>query len=266
MLRFRQLDVLLHRAAFLLAGLLVLPLLASAQTVLLLSTGDSALDLQTRNVLQGAGYSVTVGNAYTSLAPAELTGINVVLLLPNHNWNTGDMPLASQAALVSFVQNGGGLVTSEWTDWKVSQGDFATLSPILPATSASQYGNISGLFYVQATADSALNAGLGNHFVFSTDNYSGVESKLTAKAGATVFYTTLSGAGGAGVVGWANGSGRVMQFSTTAGPNELANADYARLFVNSVAWTAQGVPEPSTCACLVLGLAFVGWRVARRRA
>lgn len=256
----------LRRAAWRFAGIALLPLCGVAQTVLLLSTGSTTLDTQTRSLLQDAGYSVTLGSPYTTFAPAELTGIDVVLLLPNANWNAGDMPLASQTALASFVQNGGGLVTSEWTNWKVGNGGFALLSPLLPGTATSQYTSASTLLYTRLIGDATLDAGLPTSFGFATDDYDGVESQFAAKTGATIYFTSLGGGSilGVGVVGWTSGSGRVLQFSTTGGANEFADANYSRLFTNSVAWTAQSVPEPSVLALLGAGGLLLAWR--RRRA
>lgn len=239
---------------------------ASAAVVLLLSTGNPTLDTQTQTVLQNAGHTVTVGSPYTTFTSAELAGINVVLLFPSANWSAGDMPLASQTALVNFVQAGGGLVASEWTNWKVAANNsFSTLSTILPVTASSQYTGGASLTYTKADGDAVLDAGLPSSFTFTTDNFSGVESYFTAKSGAQTYFTSSGGAGGAGVVGWTNGSGRVLQLSTVAGPNELANASYALLLQNSVNWTAQAVPEPSTIALLGAGLALCGWSLRRRR-
>jgi hypothetical protein len=242
---------------------LLAPAALPAQTVLLLSTGSSTLDTQTKSVLERSGATVSIGSQYTTFSAAELTGIDVVLLFPNNNWGSGDMPLASQTALVNFVNDGGGLVTSEWTNWKVGANTFANLAPILPVVSTTQYTGGSNITYSQSTADGLLNAGLPANFTFTGDNFAGVESFFTAKQGASVFYTSSGGAGGAGVVGWDYGAGRALQFSTTLGPLGLADDNLSRLFQNSVQWAA--VPEPSTYVLLLLGLGAVARFCLRRR-
>lgn len=213
---------------------LLLPLPLAAQTVLLLSTGDSTLDTQTKRVLEAGGATVTIGSPYTTFAASELSGVDVVLLFPNNNWSSGDMSLAAQTALVSFVSNGGGLITAEWTNWKVGAGSFVNLKPLLPVVATTQYTGGSAITYTSITPDTTLNAGMPGSFTFSGDNFAGVESYFTAKSEATAYYSSSGGAAGAGLVGWTYGSGRVMQFSTTLGPLGLADTNLSRLLQNSV--------------------------------
>ncbi len=233
----------------------IVPIGASAQTLLLLSTGNSTLDTQTQTVLQNGGFTVTVGSQYNSFVAAELAGVDAVLLLPNNNWNSGDMSLVAQTALVAFVQNGGGLVTSEWTNWKVGDGKFQTLEPILPVISTTQWTGGSNITYTRGTPDGMLNAGLPTSFAFIGDSFAGVESLFAPKTGAITYYSSSGGAGGAGVIGWSSGQGRVLQISTTVGPNQLADSNYSRFFQNSVTWVA--VPEPSTWLMLLSGLGII---------
>ena len=242
---------------------LALPCGMVAQTVLLLSTGNSTLNNQTKTVLENADYSVTIGNPYTTFTGAELSGVDVVLLFPNNNWSSGDMTLTAQAALKSFVQAGGGLITSEWTNWKVGSGRFSTLKSILPVVSTTQYTGGSTITYTQVTSDRELNAGLPSSFAFNGDNFAGVESLFAAKTGATVYYSSSGGSGGAGVVGWDVGSGRVIQLSTVAGSTQLAHSQYSLLLQNSVKWTA--VPEPATYLLMLGGLGLILLLARRRR-
>ncbi len=50
---------------------------------------------------------------------------------------------------------------------------------------------------------------------------------------------------GAGLVGWqlANG-GRVIQFSTTNGPSQLADPNFRQLFNNAFRWVVRGRARP----------------------
>lgn len=240
---------------------------ALAVVVLILSSGDTALDTAAQNVFTSAGHTVTVGPQYTAFTGTQLSGVQSVLFLANANWSAGDMPLAGQTALVNFVTSGGGLVTGEWVNWKIGAGSLTTLSSIMPVTASTQYTGGSAITYTLAQADPALNAGLATSFTFPGDNFSGVESYFTAKSGATAYYSSSGGAGGAGVVGWKFNSGRVLQFSTTIGSGQLANASFAQLLNNSVSFVA--VPEPSTMALMIwgglAGAGLGGGRLWRRR-
>lgn len=241
-----------------LLALCALPRGAFAVVVLILSSGDSAIDTAAQNVFTSAGHTVSVGPQYTAFTGTELAGAQAVLFLANANWNAGDMPAAGQSALVNFVNAGGGLVTGEWVNWKIGSGGLTTLGPIMPVTVSTQWSGGSAITYTEAVADAVLGAGLPISFTFPGDNFAGVESFFTAKPGAVAYYTTSGGAGGAGVVAWAQGNGRVLQLSTTIGPGQLGTTDYARLLTNSVEFVS--VPEPSTGVLLGLGALLLGLR------
>jgi para-nitrobenzyl esterase len=212
------------------------PASASAHDVLVLSSGSTALDDQLRTILQNQGHVVTMGNKFTGFSGEGLAGQDVVLLLPNLDGGTGDMPLAGQDALVNFISAGGGLVTSEWTIYMSVFGGFAALVPVLPVLPNVSYSESRSITYKEAAPDPQLNSGVPSTLTFTADNYYGTETYFAPRRGATVFYTSTGGSGGAGVVGWQFGSGRVIQFSTVLGTQELANATYGRLVANSVSW------------------------------
>ena len=235
---------------------------ALAENVLVLSSDSTALDNQIQTVLQNHGHSVTIGDPYYNFFGAGLEGRKVVLLLANFNWATGqaDMPLAGQEALVSFVSNGGGLITAEWTAWKwateknssyVFTGSFARLGVLFPVQRINDYGYSNTLTYTQDTPDSLLNNGIPPSFAFLVDEIEGTETFLVPELTATVFYSS-SGShffnnnipmNGAGLVGWRVGAGHVLQFSTLLGPKELADAMYGRLVANTVNWAGREIVD-----------------------
>jgi para-nitrobenzyl esterase len=213
------------------------PASASAHDVLVLSSGSTNLDTQLRTILQNQGHVVTFGDNFTRFSGEGLAGQKVVLLLPNLDSGDGNMPLAGQNALVNFVSAGGGLVTSEWTIWMSAFRSFATLVPILPVLPTAIYSETFSITYREATPDPVLNSGIPSALAFLADFSYGTETYFAPRAGATVFYTSTGGAGGAGVVGWQFGSGRVIQFSTLLGRQELSDAAYSRLVANAVSWS-----------------------------
>ncbi len=213
------------------------PASASAHDVLVLSSGSTALDDQLRTILQDQGHVVTLGNEFTGFSGEGLAGQKVVVLLPNLGDESGDMPLAGQNALVNFVSAGGGLVTSEWTICMSAFRSFAALVPVLPVLPNVSYSESRSITYKEATPDPLLNSGVPSTLTFTADYYYGTETYFAPRRGATVFYTSAGGSGGAGVVGWQFGSGRVIQFSTVLGTLELGNATYGRLVANAVSWS-----------------------------
>ena len=249
------------RTAALLLALVALPRPALAVVLLILSSGDSALDTAAQNVFTSAGHTVTIGPQFTTFTGSGLSGVQTVLFLANANWNAGDMPVEGQTALVNFVSGGGGLVTGEWVNWKIGVGNLSTLAPIMPVTSSTQYTGGSTITYTQSIFDPVLGAGLPASLTFPGDDFAGVESFFTPKSGATAYYASSGGAGGAGLVGWNYGAGRVLQYSVTIGSGQLGTADFAKLLNNSASFVA--VPEPSAMVLLGLGLLCL---LLRRRA
>jgi hypothetical protein len=67
---------------------------------------------------------------------------------------------------------------------------------------------------------------------------------------------------GADVHGWA-GQTAALNFTVFAYPQQVTT-DY--LFLDSIQFSNQGVPEPGAVGLWALGAGLLGWRVARRRA
>jgi len=197
--------------------------------VLVLSSGDAALDAQVKQLIESTGNQVTLGLQFFEL-PYDLdySPYDVVYFQANANSTGGDMPLLAQSRLVEWVRCGGGLLTVEWTHWKVQQQQLSRLSTILPATAATaDPGDARAIVYTAAIPDAVVQRDLPESFEFSADDFQGTELPLRAQTGASVFYR---GAQGDGVLGWAYQQGRVASLSTVAGSLELNDPNYRRIW------------------------------------
>jgi hypothetical protein len=207
---------------------------AHAANVYALSSGDTATDSAMVSALTARGHSVTVGVQYGAFdGTVSLAGFQTVYLQANFNWNAGVMPPAGQQQLTSWVTSGGRLVTCEWVNYYTyAGGKFAGLEPIMPVVNSFSYGTTAGATYDVAIPDPAINAGVPAALTFPLTSYTGTELYTTAKAGATVYYTTQSAAGAPGLTGWAQGAGAVYSFSTTCGPDQVGDPNFGRLLAN----------------------------------
>jgi len=210
---------------------------AQASHILVMSSGNAELDAQTTTTLESFGHVVELGPQYLSFdGTPSLADYNAVLLLTNANWSQGDMPAAGQVALLDYVHDGGGLVTSEWLVWLNAAGDiFHDLYDAIPVVSTTTFRSSAAATYSAMTADPVVSEGVADSFSFIADSFSGTETFFTARPGATVYYES-DYPGGAGLIGWEYGIGRVMSFSTLIGSQQLLDSNYSRLLSNTLIW------------------------------
>jgi hypothetical protein len=204
--------------------------------VYVISSTNTELDAALVAMLETSGHTVTMGVGYALFdGTIDLSPYDAVYLQANANWS-GDMPVLGQRQLINWVNCGGGLVTVEWTTWKIALGDsaFQLIDAIFPAVHTSNYASPATETYTKVTDDPTLNAGLPDTFTFNTTNYGGTESYLNPRAGALIYYD--SGMLDAGVIGWDYNLGRVLSFSTTVGTNEIADPNFSRLIGNAIDW------------------------------
>jgi hypothetical protein len=233
---------------------------ASAANVYVFSTGNANIDAAYVNTLTAQGHSPVIGAQWSAFdGTVDLSGYQAVFMNHGSNWggSSQQVPVAGQQQLIDFVNAGGGLITTEWVIFNngVSGGNaYSTLLPILPATYGGTWNSIASTTLTQITPDSVLNANLAASFTVPNVSYSGNETRLQAKPGATVFYQSSNMSSGsvvnAGVSGWQVGQGRVISFSTMPGIASMADANYAELMGNSVDWV---IPAPSSLALLAAG-------------
>lgn len=213
--------------------------------VLILSSSNAALDAQAKALLESYGNTATVGPQYIAFdGTLDLSEYDAVYLQANVNWSAGDMPLPGQRQLINFVNCGGGLITVEWTVWKIGSNSFKLLDAVYPTVPTTTFGSDAMSTYVQVESDATVSNGLPTEFTFMADSFAGTEIDLNARSGATTFYDSTTRL--AGVVGWDFNLGRVMSISTTGGPLELADPNWSRMFANSIDWLQRDTPnEPS---------------------
>lgn len=157
---------------------------ATAASVYLIGGGDSSYNGIVRDALTAHGQTVTVGDPYDTFDGATpLASYDAVLLMPAFGGQGGDMPTSGQNSLLAYVNNGGGLVTTEWSLWLTgSGGRLATLSPCFPAVSDGTYDYYPSTAYSRDAVDPVIDYNLpDSSYTFSLADKGGTESQLTTQ-------------------------------------------------------------------------------------
>ncbi|NJN15601.1 MAG: ThuA domain-containing protein [Oscillochloris sp.] len=213
-------------------------------SVYVLRGGDAATDTAVVNALRAAGMDVTTGveTPEFSGSEANLPDFDAVLVLYNQNVARVLAP-AGVAALVEYVQAGGGLVSSEWLIWQSAAQNYTALSDILPATSCG-IQTAGSTTLTQLTPNPVISAGLPVQFSLPLGNFSGSQGCLIARPEAAALYAnSYPGRDDAvGLAAWnpPTGSGRVASFATLLSAAEVATGEGQTLLQNTVAWVAGG--------------------------
>lgn len=231
---------------------------ASAANVYLFSTGQANTDAAFVSALAAYGHTTTVGRPWSTFdGTVSLEGFDVVFMTHSANWGSSaqQVPPAGQTQLVEFVRAGGGVVTIEWIVYNngVSGGTaYSILAPILPVTYGGTWNSASETTLNVETPEFTMSGGLDPAFTIPMQSFSGCESRLLAKPGATVFYTSSNMSSptvvAAAVAGWEVDAGRVVSFSSMPGPTSLTNPSLVRLMGNMVEW-ASGTQPPVCPDC-----------------
>jgi hypothetical protein len=223
---------------------------AGGANVYVMSSGDPVLDEAVRQALVAGGHVVTIGAPYTQFDGTQsLAGYGAVYLQANANWMDGDMPVNGQIEILTWMQAGGGLVTSEWVTWKMAGGAMEILAGAMAVIPQPAYASNPTATYAVVTPDATLNAGLPTTMRFPLTDFVGTERLCIERVGSTVFYnSTEYPSAERGVVGRTYGSiGHVLNFSTTAGIDQVQDANFARLLSNAMWWAAAGSACYANC-------------------
>lgn len=215
-----------------------------AANVYVFGTNSAAVNQAYVGALSARGHNVTIGvqgNQFNGTI--DLTGIDVVIMTFGPNWGSGGgyVPTAGQQQLADWVTlGGGGLISTEWVAY--ANASFPIVYPILPVTYGGTWNSVTTTTFTNIDPNPIMIQNLPSQFTVTTDNHSGVESRLTAKLGAQVFYqsSNLSEPNimNAGASGWQAGAGRTGSLSTIPGVNSLGNVNYATMVANLVSWVA----------------------------
>lgn len=204
---------------------------ASAGNILLIDDGGSASDITP--ILTNAGYTVTTVSDdanYDGTNPSP-DGFSAVILTDGVSYD-GDMPVSGQDALVNYVNNGGGLLFTEWIAYEYSSGRYTNFGSLIsiPRTNGTEGPDTYTVIQSHPITD-----GLPSSFSFSSGSNVG-----TAISG-TVLIT--GNACGPAVVANAVGNGRVVQYAMAANYNGFTpflDQYVQQLLLNTVNWISSG--------------------------
>ncbi len=204
--------------------------------VYVLRGGNAASDDAVVQALRERGLEVVSGVETPAFdgTQVRLRDFDVLVVLYTQNWQTPPLEAGLQA-IERFVDQGGGLVTGEWFGWR------GRLAALMPAINCG-WNSAASTAYTLVAPHPAVTQDLPRSFTVNLASFSGSESCLQPRPEASVLYGSSNGGGrdggGAGVVAWNYGRGRVAQFSTLLSATELASAEYRTLFQNVVSWLA----------------------------
>ena len=130
-----------------------------------------------------------IGSA-SAISKSTLSNIDVVILNQGYNWSSRNFTQLEQEVLKYYVNDGGGLITSEWVLWNAYYGKFNHLKEVFAAEPNRYYKTEKEVRYYQYDQDSIINNNVEKDFKFSPTNVAGgTETTLDSfKSKAQLFY------------------------------------------------------------------------------
>lgn len=211
---------------------------ASAPAVLILK--DDATEQDFNTILAAAGMTVTIAPVFEY----EWDGTNPdpdgfdVVILPDGGTSHAAMPQSGQAALVDFVNSGGGLILTEWITRQSAEGDYQDMSDLL-LYDPVQFRYNAGTEAFTVIEDHPVTRGLPASFPVS--HHAGNSGGARPDATVLISGSLLPDA----VAVKQYGEGRVVQYAVAGndtGTPFISSTDMQRLLVNAVNWAAK-TPE-----------------------
>lgn len=138
----------------------------------------------------------TSNQNWTSLTPEDITSdLDLLIITDSYNWfplQSLDMREDTQQTIITFVNNGGAVLTAEWLMWQASTYNaMSDLHSIFPVNPTTPYVSRNTLRYTKVTHDAIVSNGLPDTWTFTPANIGGVETYFSSlKPGVTVFYNS----------------------------------------------------------------------------
>ncbi|MFC2170455.1 carboxypeptidase regulatory-like domain-containing protein [Calditrichota bacterium] len=194
--------------------------------------GDDATDGTLTEPLEEEGFEVTFFGLDSNYDgdPAP-DGFHVIVLTDGTNY-TNQMPNDGQSAILEFVENGGGLIVTEWIAYEVMSNRYQILADLLPMP---RTGGTTGTETYTIEEDHEVTDGLPDTFQINTGSNTG-----TATDGTVVVTGNTCGDA---VVVHEYEDGRVVQFASAGSYNNLnafGNDNMFLLMMNAINWTSGG--------------------------
>ncbi len=219
------------------------PDLASAASVLIIydTTGDGTPGMQA--ALAAAGHTVTLSSvpeqSYTGTNPAP-TNFDVVIHLNGvSSAYLADMPASGQAALVSYVQNGGGFIHFEWNAYEIQSGRMQGMTDLTLLQRTNGFTDTATVTTVASQAGHPVMAGVPSSWTAAMAGNIGLARTYTSYP-STVLAT--EGTNDAVVVREYQ-AGRIVGFHHAGNYQHtswamLQNANVQQMYLNAVSWVA----------------------------
>jgi hypothetical protein len=224
---------------------------AQSKDISVLILQDAATENAFNTILTEAGITATIAPVYeyqwdgTNPSPDDFD----VIILPAGNTYSSEMPVTGQQALVSFVENGGGLILTEFITYSRSYYNYYSSMDDLLLYEPGQWNYNSGNETVTIIGEHPITAGLPETFSGSSlaGNNGGLKAGVTALASGSVLPNLLA------VKQF--GQGRIAQYAIAGhySGTPFLSSEYLRtLFVNSVNWVGKSTEDNNVRAHLVV--------------
>tara|TARA_R110000744_G_scaffold120023_5_gene223699 strand:+ start:242 stop:1129 length:888 start_codon:yes stop_codon:yes gene_type:complete len=237
---------------------------ATASDVLIVSAGSPTTDAALVAGLIAQGHTASIGPNYWEFDTSfDLSPYDVVYIQGNGNWTQSDMPIDAQTMILDYAQQGAGVVFSEWVVWMVqARGVFQVLAASMPVVPTTTFRSTSTITFTENTPDPIVGEGLPASFDMPLSSFSGTETFLVPKENATVFYDSdwvIGETTGAAIVGWDICGGRVVNFSTTNGINQINDPEFQVLLGNLMEWVTRSVQDNGCPADIAAPCGFLNF-------